>query len=206
MPNFYNKYVLPKVTNALCSTGPNMKQRQKVIPLASGRVLEIGVGSGLNFPYYNKDKVDHLLALDPSEEMWALAKEKLIKLDISCDFIQAYAENIPVESNSIDAIVITYTLCSIPEYQAAMEEFRRVLKPDGTIIFCEHGAAPDASVRRWQNIINPVWKRLGGGCNLNRDIPKIISDGGFNFSNLETMYIPGPKIACYNYWGTATPI
>ncbi len=206
MINLYDKYILPKVTNALCATKPNMRQREKVVPIASGRVLEIGVGTGLNFRYYNSDKVDQLLALDPSEEMWALAESNLGNQNLNIKFIQGYAESIPIDDNSINSIVITYTLCTIPDYITALQEFRRVLKPNGVIIFCEHGIAPDKSVRRWQNVLNPVWKRLGGGCNLNRDIPSIIEGGGFTFEQLETMYIPGFKPACYNFWGVAKPM
>lgn len=206
MTNLYDKYILPKVTNFLCATGPAMKQRQKVVPLASGRVLEIGVGTGLNFSFYDHEKVKQVLALDPSEEMWGLAKNRLDDVHLDVDFIKGYAENIPLDANSVDSIVITYTLCTIPDHAAAMKEFKRVLKPSGNIIFSEHGIAPDRSVRKWQNRLNPIWKRLGGGCNLNRDIPAIIEHGGFAFDNLETMYIPGFKPASYNYWGTARPL
>ena len=203
--NLYNKYLLPKVTNALCASGPNMKQRKKVIPFATGRVLEVGVGTGLNFPFYQSDQVNQLLALDPSKEMWALAKNQIKESDLNLEFIQGVAENIPVDAHSIDSIVITYTLCTIKNYPGALQEFKRVLKPNGSMIFCEHGQAPDLAVRRWQNILNPVWNIFGGGCNLNRDIPKMIEQGGFDFENLETMYIPGFKPACYNFWGVAKP-
>lgn len=206
MTNLYDKYILPKITNKLCASGPNMKQRAKVIPLASGKVVEIGVGTGLNFEYYDPQKVDHLLALDPSEAMWSLARNKLKNPSINVDFVQGYAEKLPVDSASIDSVVITYTLCTIPDYLTAFQEFDRVLKPGGQLIFCEHGLAPDKSVRRWQNILNPVWKHLGGGCNLNRDIPELIRKGGFEFETLDTMYIPGFKPACYNFWGVAKAV
>ena len=147
-----------------------------------------------------------MLALDPSEEMWALASKKLDNQNLNTEFIKGYAENIPLEKNSIDSLVITYTLCSIPDYQSALEEFKRVLKPNGSVIFCEHGLAPDKSVRKWQHALNPIWKKLGGGCNLNRDIPAIIENGGFGFKKLETMYIPGFKPVCYNFWGVAKPL
>ncbi|MEM7105089.1 MAG: class I SAM-dependent methyltransferase [Bacteroidota bacterium] len=146
MINLYDKYILPKVSNAVCGTKPVMRQREKVVPLATGRVLEIGVGSGLNFKYYNPENVNELLALDPSEEMWTLVKNNLGEQNIDLKFIKGVAENMPIDDRSVDSIVITYS--TIPDYHAAIEEFRRVLKSSGSIIFCEHGLSPDKSVRR----------------------------------------------------------
>ena len=117
--------------------------------------------------------------------------------------MQGSAENIPLEDRSIDTVVVTYTLCTIPQAVAALSDMRRVLKPSGQLIFCEHGLAPDEGVRRWQNRVNPIWRRVGGGCNLNRDIPSLLKAGGFRIRAMETMYIPGWKPASFNYWGTA---
>ncbi len=203
---FYDKFILPRITNRLCSLGPAMKQRNKVVPQAQGRVLEIGIGSGLNFQFYDSAKVDHLFGLDPSEEMWSIAQRQISLDTIPVAFLKAPAEQIPLDDNTVDSIVITYTLCTIPNVSASLKEMKRVLKPDGHLLFCEHGAAPDESVLKWQNKLNPVWKKFGGGCNLNRDIPGLIKSGGFNITKLETMYIPGPKIASYNYWGIAKPM
>ena len=202
MTNLYNKYILPKVTNSLCSSRPTMKQREKVIPLANGNVLEVGIGSGLNLPYYNQD-VKHLTAIDPSVEIWNKNSVDTDGLLFDFEFVKAYVEDIPADNNCFDTIVFTYTLCSIPDAVKAFAEIRRVLKPNGQIIFCEHGKAPDKSVQKWQNYINPIWKKLGGGCTLNRDIPLIIEDNGFMINKMETMYIPGWKPASFNYWGTA---
>jgi ubiquinone/menaquinone biosynthesis C-methylase UbiE len=201
----YNKYILPKVVDWTCKQKPNMRQREKIIPLATGKVLEIGIGSGLNLPIYNNENVKHLTAIDPSKEMWNKNIIDTKKLPFEFEFIQAFAENIPEDYNSFDTVVITYTLCTIPDTNKALEEIRRVLKPNGKLIFCEHGKAPDKVIQKWQNIINPFWKSLGGGCNLNRDIPLIIEKNGFKMNNLETMYIPGWKPASFNYWGTAEP-
>ncbi len=206
MTNLYNKYLLPKITNALCASGPNMKQRQKVVPLAYGRVLEIGVGTGLNFSFYDPTKVDHLFALDPSEDMWSLVQKKIDHQLQKVDFIKGYASQIPLGYASIDSIMVTYSLCTIQDIQASFEEMRRVLKPRGVLIFCEHGIAPDRSVQRWQHTLNPIWKKLGGGCNLNRDIPRLIEKGNFTIDKIDTMYIPGFKPACFNYWGMAKPV
>ena len=201
----YNKYVLPKVVDWTCKQKPNMRQRMKVIPLATGNVLEIGIGSGLNLPLYNNNNIKHLTAIDPSKEMWDKNVIDTKTLPFEFAFTKAFAENIPEENDSFDTVVITYTLCTILDTNKALEEMRRVLKPNGKLIFCEHGKAPEKSIQKWQNMINPLWKRLGGGCNLNRDIPLIIEENGFKISNMETMYIPGWKLGSFNYWGTADP-
>ena len=199
--NLYEKYILPNAIDWACSQKPSTKQRAKVVPLASGNVLEIGIGSGLNLPFYDKNQVKHLTAIDPSIDLWN--KNKVDTKNFSFEFIQAFAEKIPAENNSFDTIVITYTLCSIPDLNTAFDEIRRVLKINGRLIFCEHGKAPDKAVQKWQNIINPVWKRIGGGCNLNRDIPSIIKNNGMKIENLNAQYIPGIKFLSFNYWGTA---
>lgn len=199
----YNKYILPEVIDWTCKQKPNMRQREKVIPLASGNVLEIGIGSGLNLPFYDKKKVKHLTAIDPSVDIWNKNIIDTKNFPFEFEFIQAFAENIPTDNNSFDTVVITYTLCSIPDTHKAFEEIKRVLKTNGKLIFCEHGKAPDRAIERWQNFINPVWKRLGGGCNLNRDIPSIIKNNGLKINKLKTMYISGWKPASFNYWGTA---
>lgn len=203
MTNPYEKYVLPKVVHWACDQRSSKIQRTKIIPLAAGNVLEIGIGSGLNLPFYDHKKMRSLTAIDPSVEIWNLNQYNVNKLNFDFKFVQAFAEQIPLKSNSFDSIVITYSLCSIQDIVKAMNEMKRVLKPNGKLLFCEHGIAPDKSVKNLQNTINPVWKRVGGGCNLNRDIPKLISDNGFKIIELQKMYIPGWKFASYNYWGVA---
>jgi len=200
--NLYNKYILPKAINWACSQKPSMKQREKIIPLASGNVLEIGVGSGLNLPFYTS-KINTLIAIDPSIELWKRTLVNTQQLPFNFQFIEASAENIPAISNSFDCVVITYTLCTIPNLNKAFSEIKRVLKPTGKLLFCEHGKAPEKGIQKYQNIVNPVWKRVGGGCNLNRNIPNLIEANGFTISKLETMYLPGWKPASYNYWGEA---
>lgn len=199
----YDKHILPKLINYACKQKPNMRQREKVIPLATGNVLEIGIGSGLNLSMYNGEHVNHLTAIDPSKEIWDKNVFDMKKLNFEFEFIKAFAEDIPEDNNSFDTVVVTYTLCTIPDINKAFEEIRRVLKPSGKLIFCEHGKAPDKAIQKWQNIVNPFWKRLGGGCNLNRDIPLIIKDNGLKVVEIETMYIPGWKPASFNYWGIA---
>ncbi len=199
----YDKYLLPRLVHLTCGQKPNMRQRQKVVPLASGKVLEIGIGSGLNIPLYDAAKVDHLWGLDPSAEMWAIAQKNARDNHIDAEFIQSGAESIPLDDNCVDSVLVTYTLCTIPDAQKALSEIKRVLKPSGRLIFCEHGKAPDIAVERWQNRLNPVWKRLAGGCHLNRAIPQLLEQSGFIISDMNTMYLPGWKPASFNYWGTA---
>jgi len=201
----YSKYILPKVIHISCGLKPNMRQREKVVPHARGRVLEVGIGSGLNLPYYDAAKVTKVWGLDPAPEMTHMAKQVAASLPFEVEFIGLPGDEIPLENGSVDTVVVTYTLCTIADTAAALRQMGRVLRPGGELIFCEHGAAPDASVRRWQDRLNPVWKRLGGGCNLNRPIPALIEAGGFRISSLDTMYIPGWRPASFNYWGKAVP-
>jgi len=202
--SWYEKFFLPKVCDKCCSTKPINYQRNKVVPLAQGVVLEIGIGSGLNIPFYNKNNIEKIIGLDPSEELNFLANKVAKKNNIEIDFIISGAEDIALPDNSIDTILITYTLCTIPDLDNSMAEMKRVLKSDGKFIFCEHGIAPDQNIIKWQRRINPIWKAIMGGCNINRNIPKIISDSGFDITNISEMYLPStPKIVGYNYWGIA---
>ena len=202
---FYEDRVLPHLIDLACSTKPARKQREKIVHLAEGDVLEIGFGSGLNLPYFDRSKVRKIFGLEPSEGMRRKAQPNVDASGLDVEFIDLPGEEIPLESKSVDTVLITFTLCSIDAAEAALEGMRRVLKPGGSLLFCEHGAAPDAGVRRWQNRLNPAWKRVSGGSNMNRDIPGLIEGSGFRITTDERMYIPGPKILSYNYWGSAKP-
>ena len=205
--SLYDKYILPRLLNCACSARPMIYQRQKVVPQAEGKVLEVGIGSGLNLPFYDKSKVKKTWGLDPSEELNRMASKVATEENLEVDFIISGAENIPLPDDHVDTVLITYTMCTIPEVEQANQEMKRVLKPGGKMIFCEHGKAPDPNIHKWQNRVNPFWKKIAGGCNLNRDIPDLIEASGFKLENLETMYLPStPKIAGYNYWGYAKPI
>ena len=200
--SFYDKYILPSFLNCACGTKPMQYQRKKIVPLAKGDVLEIGIGSGLNLPFYDLDKINKIWGLDPSEELNAMAKKVAKDIDTDVDLVIGGAEEIPLPENSIDTILLTYTLCTIPKVKDSIKEIERVLKPSGSMLFCEHGLAPDEKVAKWQQRLNPYWKKIAGGCNLNRDIPKIIQDSSFKITKLETMYLPStPKFAGFNYWG-----
>lgn len=202
---FYDSNILPRLVHLACGLKPAMKQREKVVPLAEGRVLEIGIGSGLNLPFYDPERVEHLWGVDPSADMWAIAQKNARERHLDAEFIESGAESIPLDNNSADNVVMTYTMCTIPDVPAALEEIRRVLKPGGRLLFCEHGEAPDANVRKWQDRVNPLWRKLAGGCNLHRPIPRLLDQAGFRPDHIETMYIPGWKPACFNYWGVARP-
>ena len=200
---FYDDRVLPHIIDLACSAKPNQKQREKVVPLAEGDVLEIGFGSGLNLPFYDSTKVRKIWGLEPSEGMRRKAQPMVDASDLDVEFIDLPGESIPLEANSVDTVLVTYTLCTIPDAVTALEGMRRVLKPGGRLIYCEHGKAPDENVRRWQNRLDSAWGRIAGGCHMNRDIPDLIAKGGFEITNDERMYVPGVKALCYNYWGEA---
>jgi ubiquinone/menaquinone biosynthesis C-methylase UbiE len=198
----YDKYILPKFLNCACGSKPINYQRQKVVPLAKGKVLDIGIGSGLNIPFYNSDKIDKVIGIDPSHELIELAKELANDSKASIELVIGSAELIPYPDNFFDTVLVTYTMCTIPNVAIANKEMWRVLKDDGRLIFCEHGLAPDKKISKWQNRIDPFWGKIAGGCHLNRDIQKLITDAGFSFESLDKMYIPStPKFAGYNYWG-----
>jgi ubiquinone/menaquinone biosynthesis C-methylase UbiE len=200
----YDRYILPVVLNAAMSTKPIRYQRKKVVPRAQGRVLEIGFGAGHNLPFYDASKVTHLWALEPSKEMRERAAERVSQSSIPLEFLDLPSEEIPLGNEEADTILITYTLCTIPDVTKALGEMRRVLNPGGKMIICEHGEAPDADVRKWQERLTPAWKFIGGGCHVGRPIPKMIIDSGFRIEGMETMYLPGtPRFAGFNYWGDA---
>lgn len=201
----YRRFILPRVVHLACSSKPAMRQRQKIVPLASGRVLEVGLGSGLNLPFYDPGRVERLWGLEPSAEMAAMARRSAGELPFPFEIIGLPGEEIPLEDCSVDTVVVTYTLCTVHDTNAALAQVRRVLRPGGRLLFCEHGLAPDRSVRRQQSLVNPAWRLLGGGCNLDRNIPALLAAGGFRIEQLERGYIPGWRAACFNYWGRAAP-
>ena len=202
--NFYDRNILPRLCNCCCSIGPIEKQRKKIVPSAKGVVLEIGIGTGLNLPFYNKSNVTKIIGLDPSEHLTDVAKVVAKEVDVNLELIHSGAEKINLGDNSVDTVLITYTLCTIPDIKSSISEIKRVLKNNGDFIFCEHGKSPDRCIANIQSFINPIWGIIFGGCNINRDIPKIIHDADFKIDSIEQMYLPGtPKFVGYNYWGVA---
>lgn len=204
-PNWYERNILPAALEFACGMPMIARMRQLVVPQAQGRVLEVGIGTGLNMRYYDKTRVTHITGLDPSLQLHPLARERIAQVDLPVELIGLSAEKIPLPDASFDTVLITYTLCTIPDASAALQEMHRVLAPTGKLLFCEHGRAPDASVRRWQDRLQPVWGPLAGGCQLGRDIPALLTAAGFNLTNPQTRYLPGPRPFTFHFWGEAFP-
>lgn len=202
---WYDRHVLPYVLDIACGVERVRRQRDKVVPLAQGDVLEVGVGTGLNFAHYDATKVRRIVGLDPAKEMHRLARKRMSRAGLEVELLALSAEGIPFEGATFDTVLVTYTLCSIASPVAALREMRRVLKPGGRLIFCEHGRAPDAAVRRWQDRLTPVWTRIAGGCHLNRDVPALLAEAGLRCEDMQSVYLPGPRFLTFNYWGTAHP-
>jgi ubiquinone/menaquinone biosynthesis C-methylase UbiE len=204
MTSFYDRHVLPRLIGCACGARPIQRQRAKVVPGASGRVLELGIGGGLNLAFYDPAKVASVTGVDPSDELRAKARAAPRPASLVVEILDGQAERLPFEAASFDTIVCTFTLCSVGSPASALAEARRVLRPDGRFLFSEHGLAPDASVQRWQRRIEPIWKRLAGGCHLTRPVAASIELAGFSIETVETMYLPGaPRAMGWSEWGSA---
>ena len=202
-PSWYDRHLLPHLLDFACGMKPIRRQREMIVPLAHGRVLEIGIGTGLNMPFYDKSRVSYIVGVDPALQMHRLASRRIARAALDVELVGVTAETIPLEDASIDTVVITYTLCSIPDPIVALREMRRVLAPGGRLLFCEHGRAPDENVRRWQDRLQPHWQKIAGGCHLDRDVPALLEESGFRCDRLQTRYLPGPRPLTFNYWGEA---
>lgn len=202
--SFYGEHVLPYLINLSMRSRELRPYRERVISHAMGRVLEVGLGSGLNLPFYGS-RVQEILGLEPSARLAAMAQRAVGQSKAPVTFVASSAETIPIENETIDTIVTTWTLCSIPDAARALAEMRRVLKPTGQLLFVEHGLAPEDTVRKWQHRLTPIWKKIGGGCHLDRPIGKLIEDAGFRMRELQTGYMKGPKPLTFMYEGKATP-
>jgi ubiquinone/menaquinone biosynthesis C-methylase UbiE len=201
---FYGKYVLPRIIDFAMKNKESTKVRAALIPQARGEVLEIGIGSGLNLPFYSRE-VKHIFGVDPSLELQKMAAKRVAG-PMKVDFIpQSAEEPLPLDESSIDTVVMAWTLCSIPDAAKALEQMRRVLKSEGRLIFVEHGRAPDRKVAAWQDWLTPVWKHATGGCHLNRKVDDLITGAGFHITELTTSYLPGPRPMTYTYQGAARP-
>lgn len=202
--SFYENTVLPFVIDLACSTAPIMDLRQKVVPLCTGRVLEVGAGSGINFKLYNANKVQHVYALEPSAGMRRKAEKNSASSPVPVQWLDLPGEKIPLEDNSVDTVLLTYTLCTIPDYATALQQMFRVLKPGGQLLFCEHGRAPEADVQKWQDKLTPTWVKIAGGCHLNRPIAEYIKQAGFAVTESENVYVEkSPRFVGYMYYGRA---
>ena len=201
---FYRDVILPKLCDLAMRNKHMAPYRERVIGAAEGRVLEIGAGSGLNLPFY-RPSVREILALEPAQPLIDMARCVPFGADLPVSFLEASAEAIPLDDHSVDTVVTTWTLCTIPQAATALGEVRRVLRPGGRLLLVEHGQAPDESVRRWQDWLTPAWRRISGGCHLNRPIRALVETNGFQFERLETGYMPGPKPMTFMYEGSARP-
>ena len=199
----YNRYILPNLIDLIASTDSVMQPRSRVVPEARGRVLEIGIGSGLNLSLYDPTRVSEIVGVDPAAGMQRPARQRAAQIEIPVRTIALELGQIQAQDASFDSIVCTYTLCSIPDAAAALKEMRRVLKPGGKLLFCEHGKAPDPPVLLWQNRLTPLWKPLSGGCHLNRDIPALIEASGFDIRQIESSYLQGPRLITWTWRGWA---
>lgn len=199
---WYERNLLPYLLDLACSVSPIRKQRMKVIPQAEGKVLEIGIGTGLNMPFYDTSRVKLIVGVDPGLRMHKLALKRSLQAGLNVELIGLSAERIPVEDASFDSVVCTYTLCTIPDPLMALKEMRRALKPGGKLLFSEHGKAPQAHVEKWQTRLQPYWQKVAGGCKLDRDIPALLEEAGFS-PHVQSRYLPGPKVLSYHYWGEA---
>jgi len=202
--SFYQERILPYLVDVSMRQETFAAYRRRVIPAAHGRVLEIGIGSGLNLPFYG-EQANQVIGLDPSAKLLSMARKAVNGMRGSPELLEGSAEAIPLEDESIDTVVTTWTLCSIPDVTRALGEARRVLKPHGALLFVEHGRSSDPGVQRWQDRLTPLWKCIGGGCHLNRAIGQLIEESGFRIQTLNTDYMKGPKPMTFMYEGSARP-
>lgn len=200
--SFYEDRILPYLLHVAMRQGILRAYRHRLVPAAEGRILEIGVGSGLNLPFY-AEKAKHVIGLDPSPKLLSMAHKAISGASRPVELLEGSAEAIPLEDKSVDTVVTTWTLCSIPDVSRALGEVRRVLKPSGRLLFVEHGRSPEANVSRWQDRLTPLWRRIGGGCHLNRAIGPLIADSGFRIERMEMGYMHGPKVMTFMYEGCA---
>ncbi|MBI1200432.1 MAG: methyltransferase domain-containing protein [Phenylobacterium sp.] len=205
MASFYDRHILPRLLKCACSAPGITEQRAKVVPNAEGRVLELGIGMGLNLAFYDASKVESVTGVDPTPELRAIAEAAPRDPGLSVKVEDGTAEALPFDDKSFDCVVCTFTLCSVHTPAQALAEARRVLKPGGRFLYCEHGLSPDAGVAKWQRRIEPIWKRLAGGCHLTRPVTSSIEAAGFKVAGAERMYMPkAPRIAGWMEWGAAT--
>jgi SAM-dependent methyltransferase len=201
--SLYARYVLPKVIDLAMKNPDTVRLRREWIPQARGEVLEVGIGSGLNLAFYSVD-IHRVYGVDPSQELLRLARKRATGMRIHVEFASQSAEEpLPVASESVDTVVITWALCSIPNPPRALQQMKRVLRPAGRLIFLEHGRAPDAGVAVWQDRLSPLWKHIAGGCHLNRKVDDLIRGAGFRIVELNTCYLRGPRAMGYTYQGIA---
>lgn len=199
----YRKLVVPRLTDLAMRNERLGSYRDRTIAAAVGRVLEVGAGSGLNLSRYPPD-VREIVALEPDPVLSRMANSRLPE-PRRVSFLEASAEQMPLEDGSIDTVVSTWTMCTIPDIRRALDEMRRVLKPGGRLLFVEHGSSSEPGVRKWQDRLDPLWTKMSGGCHLNRRIELLVTGSGFELEHLQTGYMAGPKLMTFMYEGVARP-
>ncbi len=205
MTSFYDRHIMPRLIRCACSAEGISRRRARVVPLATGRVLEVGCGGGLNFQYYESGRVSQVIGLDPSAELRRIAEAQAMACVTPIEVSHGFAEAVPFEDMSFDTVVLTFTLCTVANPAAALSEIRRVLKHEGKLLFCEHGQSPEPPIQVWQNRLEPIWKRLAGGCHLSRPVTMMINAAGFTICDAQSGYIRKmPKVAAWIELGTAT--
>lgn len=198
--------MVPRLVDRLCGLDELSALRREVVPLAEGRVLEIGFGTGLNLPWYDPARVERVIGVEPAQEMLDRARERSEAAPFEVEHLALEGERLPLDAASVDSAVVTFSLCTIPGTRSALEGVRRALRPGGRLFFCEHGLASDAPTARWQRRVTPVWRRAFGGCRLDRDVPGLLEEAGFALERLDASYLPGgPRIASFFYRGVAQP-
>ncbi len=202
--SFYDRWILPRALDVVMRNKEVARHRSRLVPEARGVVLEVGIGSGLNLPFYGA-QVERVYGIDPSENLLRMARKRARSVRFPVEFFARPGETIPIEDHFVDTVVTTFTLCTIADPVAALREMRRVLNPSGRLLFAEHGFAPDPSVQRWQHRCNPLWSRIAGGCNLDRKMDQLIRSAGFDIVKLTVEYAEGPRPLSYIYAGSARP-
>jgi ubiquinone/menaquinone biosynthesis C-methylase UbiE len=201
---WWDKQVLPWLIEKSCRSTSILAERKRWVPQATGRVLELGVGSGLNLPFYDPTRVESVVGIDVSQALLARAEARKAQANIPIELKPVSAEALPFEDGAFDTALVTYSLCSVPRVERALAEVRRTLKEGGKLIFVEHGLAEDPSVARWQHRLSPLWKRAGGGCMLNRNISQLIEQAGFQFETLEKSETDARlRVTAFGYQGIA---
>jgi SAM-dependent methyltransferase len=203
--SFYDRHILPRIIQCSCGAPMVMELRRAVVPQAQGEVLEIGCGGGLNFPLYRRGQVRGVTGVEPAPPMLDRARQAVERSTVPVELVEAAAEALPFPDRSFDTVVTTFTLCSVRDHGASLAELRRVLRPNGRLIFCEHGLAPEPGVQRWQRRIEPLWKRLAGGCHLTRPVRAAVAEAGFELISGDARYLPAPKVFGWAEWGAARP-
>ncbi len=203
---FYERHLAPRLIHGTCSLGAISRQRRRIVPRAEGVVLEAGIGSGLNLPHYDRARVTRLIGVDPDAALLRLGRQRMRAAPFDIEILRTCAEDMPLETGTVDTALATYTLCSIAEVERALAEIRRVLKPQGRLLFCEHGRSHNSGPALWRDRLTPVWKRLASGCHLNRNISRLIENAGFRIESVDTFKLAmAPELVGFHYLGSARP-